>query len=126
MLVSLLVARYYLCIFILKLRAPTRTKRTYPLFSYPTLFRTASPGILKRLDGLTEVVELLLPTPELPQQGPAILTESGAFKGLAADMCADLGLGLPDLSVKTGERLACILPAFAHISNPLEDRKSVV
>src|SRR3546814_1682455 len=93
-----------------------------------TLVTSAGFILVNGLDELTDVVELLLRTPDLPQQGPAILTESGAFKGLAADMCADLGLGLPDLSVKTGERLACILPAFAHISNPLDvtaqDRKS--
>ncbi|KEZ00674.1 acyl-CoA synthetase [Sphingomonas sp. BHC-A] len=85
-----------------------------------TLVTSAGVILVNGLDELTDVVELLLRTPDLPQQGPAILTESGAFKGLAADMCADLGLGLPDLSVKTGERLACILPAFAHISNPLD------
>jgi acyl-CoA synthetase (NDP forming) len=85
-----------------------------------TLVTEAGVILVETLDEMGDVIELLLRSPGLPEAGPAIVTESGAFKGLAADMCARLNLNLPALEDATVQRLAAILPKFAHVSNPLD------
>ena len=34
---------------------------------------------------------------DLPARGPAVLTESGAFKALTLDLCEQVGLELPQI-----------------------------
>ena len=52
--------------------------------------------------------------------GPAIFTESGAFKALALDLCEQVGLRLPALSSAAERALREALPAFIPPSNPLD------
>ncbi|MBC2777033.1 acetate--CoA ligase family protein [Parasphingopyxis sp. GrpM-11] len=85
-----------------------------------TLVTEAGVILVETLDEMGDVIELLLRSAALPKAGPAIVTESGAFKGLAADMCARLKLDLPILEGATGQKLAALLPDFAHVSNPLD------
>ena len=49
------------------------------------------------LDELVDVSALLAKRPMPPAPGLAILTNSGAFKGVALDFCEELGLDLPEL-----------------------------
>jgi acyl-CoA synthetase (NDP forming) len=72
------------------------------------------------LDELIDVSALLAKcrTPHAP--GLAILTNSGAFKGVAFDFCEGLGLDLPALSASTHTALQAMLPSFAPIENPLD------
>jgi acyl-CoA synthetase (NDP forming) len=84
--------------------------------------------VLARGVCLVDSLELLIDVPELmirlrnprARGGTAIVAESGAFKGLALDFCARVGLELPRLSAATQEALAGELPAFSPPSNPLD------
>ena len=72
------------------------------------------------LEELFDVVELLTRQPRAPTGGTAILTDSGAFKSLAADFCDSIQLDLPELSANTCQALKPLLPPFAHAGNPLD------
>jgi acyl-CoA synthetase (NDP forming) len=50
----------------------------------------------------------------------AVLSPSGGGAILAADICADLGVPLADLSAETGAAIGAVLPDFAAIDNPLD------
>lgn len=76
--------------------------------------------VVDTLDEMFDVVDLLVRFPAMPEGGPVILTESGAFKGLAADFCDGVGLALPQFSDAISRRLATVLPDFATVSNPLD------
>ena len=52
--------------------------------------------------------------------GLAVLTCSGGDSGMAADLAARRGLGLPELSPAARERLGAVLPSAATIGNPLD------
>ncbi len=52
--------------------------------------------------------------------GLAILTCSGGDSGMAADLAAERGLELPELSPSTRERLGAVLPSAATVGNPLD------
>jgi acetate---CoA ligase (ADP-forming) len=52
--------------------------------------------------------------------GLAILTCSGGDSSIAADEANRLGLDLPELSARTRERLAELLPSAASVGNPLD------
>jgi len=72
------------------------------------------------LDELVDVSALLAKRPIPPASGLAILTNSGAFKGVALDFCEELGLDLPELGAPTRAALQAMLPSFAPIENPLD------
>jgi acyl-CoA synthetase (NDP forming) len=77
---------------------------------------------------LVDSLELLIDVPELlirsrnvgSPGGTVIVAESGAFKGMALDFCATVGLDLPPLSESTYAQLATQLPPFSPPSNPLD------
>lgn len=77
---------------------------------------------------LVDSLELLIDVPELlirsrnvgSRGGTVIVAESGAFKGMALDFCATVGLDLPPLSESTYAQLATQLPPFSPPSNPLD------
>jgi acetate---CoA ligase (ADP-forming) len=52
--------------------------------------------------------------------GLAILTCSGGDSGMAADLAAERGLELPELSPTARDRLAAVLPGAATVANPLD------
>jgi acetyl-CoA synthetase len=52
--------------------------------------------------------------------GLAILTCSGGDSGMAADLAAERGLELPQLSPTVRERLEAVLPSAATVGNPLD------
>jgi acyl-CoA synthetase (NDP forming) len=77
---------------------------------------------------LVDSLELLIDVPELlirfnnvrPLPGTVVVTESGAFKGMALDFCEAAGLWLPPLCSRSYDGLAKELPAFSPPSNPLD------
>ena len=88
---------------------------------YDAFFRRL--GILRAedLDGLIETGLLLCATPEPPDgEGVAVITLSGGEAALAADLCAEQGLALPDLAPATRDALAEVLPPFATPRNPVD------
>jgi acyl-CoA synthetase (NDP forming) len=72
------------------------------------------------LDELIDVSELMARFPSTPAAGPAVLTDSGAFKGMTLDLAEAVGLELPPLSPATAERLKAELPDFMAPGNPLD------
>jgi acyl-CoA synthetase (NDP forming) len=76
--------------------------------------------LLETLEEVADVGETLLRAPAPRNGGVAILTDSGAFKGMAADFCEKAGLRLATFSVETTAKLTARLPAFASSSNPVD------
>ncbi len=76
--------------------------------------------IVDTLEELVDVAQLLIHRPQLPQGGAAVFTESGAFKGLALDLCERIGLHLPELSEPAADALKKVLPGFIAPTNPLD------
>ncbi|MCM8732056.1 acetate--CoA ligase family protein [Hephaestia sp. GCM10023244] len=74
---------------------------------------------VETMEELIDVAELVLRCPRPPRGGLAVLTDSGAFKSLAADFCDVAGLALPPLEQVTAA-LAAELPAFITPENPLD------
>jgi acyl-CoA synthetase (NDP forming) len=75
---------------------------------------------VENLEELIDVSELALRWPELPGGGAAIITESGAFKGLALDAAEELGLALPEPSSTTKFVLGALAPDLILPTNPLD------
>jgi acyl-CoA synthetase (NDP forming) len=76
--------------------------------------------LVDTLDELFDVVPLLLRWPRPSALGAAIVTNSGAFRGIALDFCAESGLELPALAEGTRTQLKAMLPPYAAIDNPLD------
>jgi len=72
------------------------------------------------LDELIDVSELMARFPNVPTAGPAVLTDSGAFKGMTLDLAEAVGLELPPLSPATADTLKVELPDFMEPGNPLD------
>jgi acyl-CoA synthetase (NDP forming) len=76
--------------------------------------------LVDTIDEMFDVVALLSRWPEPSAKGTAIVTNSGAFRGVSLDFCAEEGLDLPPLAPATAARLKAMLPAYAAIDNPLD------
>jgi acetate---CoA ligase (ADP-forming) len=72
------------------------------------------------MEELLDVSQILVQCSELPNGGPAIFTDSGAFKAIALDLCDRLEIDLPQFSPSTVQALKSNLPPFIPISNPLD------
>lgn len=75
---------------------------------------------VQSLEELVDVSQILFRIRELPREGAAMFTESGAFKALTLDLCEQIGLELPSLSPAAELALREALPAFIPPSNPLD------
>ncbi len=76
-----------------------------------------------RVDTIEEAIdtaELLARFPTPPTKGAGIVTNSGAFKGIAADMADAVGLDLPAPAPATIEAVKRSLPPYATVENPLD------
>ncbi len=76
-----------------------------------------------RVDTIEEAIdtaELLARFPTPPTKGAGIVTNSGAFKGIAADMADAVGLDLPAPAPATIETVKRALPPYATVENPLD------
>ena len=62
------------------------------------------------LEELIDVSELMMRFPTPPTQGCAMVTDSGAVKGMTLDFCAALGLDLPPLTPAIGGAAAARSP----------------
>lgn len=76
--------------------------------------------LVDSLEQLLDVSEIVLRSPALPTRHCAVMTESGAFKALALDLCEQLGLELAQLSATAQAGLIEALPDFIPPSNPLD------
>jgi len=72
------------------------------------------------LDEQIDVTELMVRFPHAPAAGAAVITDSGAFRGMTLDFCDAAGLDLPPLSAATAGKLKAELPEFMEPGNPVD------
>lgn len=75
---------------------------------------------VESLEELIDVCELMMRFPTPPTKGCAVVTNSGAVKGMTLDFCETLGLDLPPLSPEMAAKLQAELPEFVGATNPLD------
>ncbi|HEX3985844.1 MAG TPA: acetate--CoA ligase family protein [Acidobacteriaceae bacterium] len=85
-----------------------------------TLVADAGVALVDSLELLADVTQIVLRCSSLPGGGAAVLTESGAFKALALDLCEEVHLPLPVPEANTAARLSAVLPKFIAPANPLD------
>jgi acyl-CoA synthetase (NDP forming) len=85
-----------------------------------TILVHAGVAVVDGLDALTDVA-LLLATRPIPAPGrTAVMTNSGAMRGLTFDLAQEAGLDLAHWSPATAAGLRQLFPPFATIDNPLD------
>ena len=72
------------------------------------------------LEEFLDAAEFFTRFPVGQPTGPAVITDSGALRGLSLDFAERIGLTLPELGDETVARLRERLPTFAEASNPLD------
>jgi acyl-CoA synthetase (NDP forming) len=85
-----------------------------------TILAHAGVAVVDGLDALTDVALLLTARPLPPPGRTAVMTNSGAMRGLVFDFAQDAGLDLADWSPATAAALRELFPPFAAIDNPLD------
>jgi acyl-CoA synthetase (NDP forming) len=75
---------------------------------------------VESLEELIDVSELMMRFPAPPTKGCAMVTDSGAVKGMTLDFCERVGLDLPPLSPALEAKLQAELPEFVGATNPLD------
>lgn len=85
-----------------------------------TLVRHAGVVLVEGLEELGDVVDLSIRCATFTHAGVAVLTESGAFKALALDLCDAIALPLPEPSAETAGALRAAIPDFIPVSNPMD------
>ena len=83
-------------------------------------FQRAGVVVIEKSDELFPAAESLSSLPPIKNNKVAILADGGGHATIAADILTDLGIELPELSVKTQARLKEILPVAASVPNPVD------
>ncbi|MGH3391975.1 MAG: GNAT family N-acetyltransferase [Actinomadura sp.] len=96
-----------------------------PAVTRQALFHQAGIIATRNLGELVDVAALLghQPAPRGPRV--AIVSNAGGAGVLTADACVDTGLAVPELSGRTREQLAEVLPANAVCANPVDTTAAV-
>src|SRR5262249_52826516 len=76
--------------------------------------------VVDTLEELIDLGELLIRWPVLPKAGAAVLTESGAHKGMTLDFCESVGLSLPEPSPASKAIIGAIAPDLILATNPVD------
>jgi acetate---CoA ligase (ADP-forming) len=85
-----------------------------------TLLAHAGVAVVDGLDALVDVALLLATRPILGPGRTALMTNSGAVRGLAFDFAHEAGLELAEWSSATAAGLREMFPPFVTIDNPLD------
>jgi acyl-CoA synthetase (NDP forming) len=85
-----------------------------------TVLRHAGVVLVETMDELIDASTLLARWPAGATKGAAVVSNSGAMRGIALDFCKRLGLDVPLLSDATTAALRPLLPAYVPIDNPLD------
>jgi acetate---CoA ligase (ADP-forming) len=83
-------------------------------------FERAGIIVIENSDELFPAAETLAGCPAIRNNRVAVLADGGGHATIAADLLADHGITLPELSDRTRQRLQKILPAAASVSNPVD------
>jgi acyl-CoA synthetase (NDP forming) len=83
---------------------------------------TAHQGVIlaESIDELFDIAGLLVRFPDAPTAGVGVISNSGAFRGITFDLCAEERLAVPALSPPVLHRLAALMPDYAAADNPLD------
>ena len=82
--------------------------------------------LVETTEEMIDTAEFLARFREPPDKGVAVMTNSGAFKGLTLDYCESIGLPLAQPAPATLTALADALPSFATVDNPLDVTGQVI
>jgi acyl-CoA synthetase (NDP forming) len=85
-----------------------------------TVLRHAGVVQVETMDELFDVATLLARWPQGATKGAAIVSNSGAVRGIALDFCKTIGLDVPKLSAETEAALRPIIPTYVPVDNPLD------
>jgi acyl-CoA synthetase (NDP forming) len=85
-----------------------------------TIVEDAGVVVVDTLEDLIDVIELLAKFPAIPTKGPALITDSGALKGIELDFCEKVALPVPRFSEDTIAAITAIVPDFVAVENPLD------
>jgi len=85
-----------------------------------TVLRHAGVIQVETMDELIDTATLLARWPQGATKGAAIVSNSGAVRGIALDFCKTIGLDVPKLSAETEAALRPIVPAYVPVDNPLD------
>jgi acyl-CoA synthetase (NDP forming) len=85
-----------------------------------TVLRHAGVVQVETMDELFDAATLLARWPQGATKGAAIVSNSGAVRGIALDFCKGIGLDVPKLSAETEAALRPIIPAYVPVDNPLD------
>lgn len=80
----------------------------------------AGVALADSLEELIDLGELMVRWPSPPRGGVAVISDSGAFKALALDLCETCGLDLPAPSAATEAALAALAGDLILPTNPLD------
>jgi acetyltransferase len=83
-------------------------------------FQRAGIIVVDDSDALFPIAESLASCHPIRNKQVAILADGGGHATIAADILTELGVQLPELSQKTKDRLADLLPPAASIANPVD------
>ncbi|HEY8579859.1 MAG TPA: acetate--CoA ligase family protein, partial [Beijerinckiaceae bacterium] len=76
--------------------------------------------VVETLEELIDLTELFTRFPEPLKGGVAVISDSGAFKGMTLDYAQTLGLPLPDLERHTKAVVGALAPDLIQPTNPLD------
>lgn len=85
-----------------------------------TVLRHAGVVQVDTMDELFDTGALLARWPRGVTKGAAIVSNSGAVRGIALDFCKSIGLDVPKLSAETEAALRPIVPSYVPVDNPLD------
>jgi acyl-CoA synthetase (NDP forming) len=84
------------------------------------VLRHAGVAQVETMDELIDTATLLARWPRGANKGAAIVSNSGAVRGIALDFCKGIGLDVPKLGAATEAALRPIVPSYVPVDNPLD------
>jgi acyl-CoA synthetase (NDP forming) len=85
-----------------------------------SVLRHAGVILVETMDELIDTAALLARWPRGATKGAAIVSNSGAVRGIALDFCKGIGLDVPKLGAATEAALRPIAPSYVPVDNPLD------
>ncbi len=82
--------------------------------------RHAGVVLVETMDELIDTGVLLARWPQGAEKGAAVISNSGAMRGIALDFGARIGLDIPKLSPASEAALRPIVPTYVPVDNPLD------
>ncbi|MFB0561757.1 MAG: acetate--CoA ligase family protein [Candidatus Lokiarchaeia archaeon] len=92
----------------------------HPGEGYDQLLKDSNVILCQGVDDLYHIPMALAWQPKPKDNRVAVIATSGATCTIAADLCEEYGLEIPDFKEEAKEKLKTILPGFAQIKNPLD------